>query len=134
MFSKAKRVLVPFTAIAVLAAGSAVLASPAGAEVGAKNTKFCQILSSDQGQGIDFQGLGPAEAKFAAKLERKLAKTGVPAKLKSDLLKLAKVYDRIAKGEDAAAVIGETQASLGKALTRFSKYVAANCIPAVPTT
>jgi hypothetical protein len=134
MFSTVKRVFVPCIALAVLAAGSAVLVSPAGAEVSAKNTKFCQVLTSDQGQGIDFDGLGTAEAKFAAKLQRKLAKTGVPAKLKSDLLKLAKVYDRIAKGEDAATVIADVQGSVGKELTRFSKYVAANCVPAVPTT
>jgi hypothetical protein len=132
MFSTAKRVIVSFTAIGVLAAGSAVLASPVGAEVGAKNTKFCQVLSSDQGTGINFEGLGPAEAKFAAKLERKLAKTGVPAQLKTDLLNLAKVYDRIAKG--ASSLSAKEQASAGKALVRFSKYVAANCSPGVPAT
>jgi hypothetical protein len=134
MFCTIKRVLVSCTAIAVLAAGSAVVASPAGAEVSAKNTKFCKALTSNQGAGINFNGLGPAEAKFADKLLHKLANTGVPAKLKSDLLKVAKVYNRIAKGEDAATVIRETTASLGKALTRFTKYVASNCSPSVPST
>jgi hypothetical protein len=129
MFSTAKRVFVSCTAIAALAAGSAVLATPAGAEVAAKNTKFCTVLTSEQGNGIDFDGLGPDEAKFAAKLERKLAKTGVPAKLKSDLLKLAKVYDRIAKGEDAGKVIADVGDSLTSGLVRFSKYVKANCSP-----
>lgn len=130
MFSTAKRVLVSCTAIAALAAGSAVVAVPAGAEVVAKNTKFCTTLSSDQGTGINFDGLEPPEAKFAAQLMRKLAKTGVPAKLKSDLVSIAKVYDRIAKG--ATSLSAKDQASVGKALTRFSKYVAANCSPSVP--
>lgn len=111
-----------------------MLASPAGAEVAAKNAKFCAVLYGDQGGGINFEGLGPDEAKFAAKLERKLAKTGVPAKLKSDLLKLAKVYDRIAKGEDAGKVVVDVGDSVTKGLVRFSKYVQANCTPPVPVT
>ena len=71
-----------------LAAGLvAALAVPAGARVAEKNDKFCKILYSDQGAGIDFEGLGPAEAEYAATLMRKLAKAGVPAKLKKDLKK-----------------------------------------------
>jgi hypothetical protein len=132
MFSTAKRVLVSCTAIAALAAGSVVLASPAGAEVTAKNTKFCTTLYSDQGTGINFEGLKPPEARYAASLMRKLAKTGVPGKLKSDLLSVAKVYSKIAKG--ATSLSAKEQASVGKALTRFSKYVAANCSPSVPAT
>jgi hypothetical protein len=132
MFSTAKRVFVSCTAIAALAAGSAVLALPAGAEVTAKNTKFCEVLYGDQGTGINFEGLQPAEARYAASLMRKLAKTKVPGKLKSDLLRVAKVYSKIAKG--ATSLSASEQASVGKALTRFSKYVAANCTPSVPAT
>ena len=133
MFSKCKRVLGVTTAVAAFAAGLGMLAAPASARVDEKNDKFCQILSSDQGAGIDFEGLGPAEAGYAATLNRKLAKTGVPAKLKKDLKKLAKVYQRIADGEDASTVIADEQAFLAKALTRFSKYVGANCTPALPS-
>ena len=133
MFSKRKRVLGVITAVAAFSAGLGMLAGPASARVEQKNARFCEILSSDQGAGIDFEGLGAAEAEYAAKLNRRLAETGVPAKLKKDLKKLAKVYQRIADGEDASTVIADEQAFLGKALTRFSKYVQANCTPAVPT-
>ncbi|MGI8796978.1 MAG: hypothetical protein ACR2IR_10435 [Acidimicrobiia bacterium] len=88
MLSKCKRVLGAITAVAALAAGLGMLAVPAGARGEAKNDKFCEVLSSDQGAGVDFEGLGPAEAEYAATLNRKLAKTGVPAKLKKDLKKL----------------------------------------------
>lgn len=132
--STLKRVIGATAAISALAVGSTVLAVPAGARADARNPKFCQILSSDQGAGIDFDGLGAAEAKYAAKLVRKLAKTGVPAKLKSDLGKLAKVYDKIAKGKSANTVLAEQQNLIAKALTRMSKYTAENCAARVPST
>ena len=95
---------------------------------------YTAVLSGDQGTGINFEGLGPAEAKFAAKLMRKAAKAGVPARLKADLAKLAKVYDRIANGEPAAKVLDAAgQKAVLPALTRFSKYVAANCTPVSTT-
>jgi hypothetical protein len=84
-------IVVVAVAVAALAATSTMSAVPASARVAAKNTAFCQILSSEQGSRIDFDGLGPDEAKFAARLNRKLAKTAVPAKLKRDLVKLAKL-------------------------------------------
>jgi len=133
MLSKCKRVLGAITAVAALAAGLGMLAVPAGARGEAKNDKFCEVLSSDQGAGIDFEGLGPAEAEYAATLNRKLAKTGVPAKLKKDLKKLATIYERIADGEPANEVVAEEQEFIGKALTRFSKYVQKNCSPTVPS-
>ena len=105
----------------------------AAARVEVKNAKFCQILSSDQGADIDFDGLGAAEAKYAAKLTRKLAKTGVPAKLKSDLEKLAKVYDRIAEGESPAAVLADEQKAITKSFVGFTTYVSANCAPSTPS-
>lgn len=118
----------------VALAAATVLAVPASAGAEAKNPKFCEALYSDKGgQGIDFEGLGPAEAKYAAKLMRKLAKTGVPAKLKSDLGKLAKFYDQIAKGDTKG--IAKQQKTITQALTTFSKYTAKNCSPPrVPST
>jgi hypothetical protein len=135
MPSKSTRVLVASIAIATFIATFGVVAAPAGASVPQTNTKFCAVLGSDQGAGINFDGLGPEEAAFAAKLERKLAKTGVPAKLKKDLKKLAAVYDRIANGETAAEVLdAKGQAAILPALTRFSKYFAANCVGTPPAT
>jgi len=124
-------------ASAIVAAGLAAglvaaLAVPAGARVAEKNDKFCKILYSDQGAGIDFEGLGPAEAEYAATLMRKLAKAGVPAKLKKDLKKVAKIYDRIADGASEGD-LADDQDFILEALTRISKYSAKNCTPAVPT-
>jgi len=133
MPSKVKRTLVAITAVAAFTASLGLSAAPASARVLVLNDKFCAVLG-DQGLGIDFSGLGPAEAKFAAKLSRKAAKTGVPAKLKKDLNKLAKVYDRIAHGEPSIKVLTDRQAFIGKALTRFGKYFAANCIATPPST
>lgn len=133
MSSKPKRALGAITAVAALTAALGLSVAPAGARVVAKNDKFCAVYT-DQGAGIDFEGLGPDEAKYAAGLSRKAAKTGVPAKLKKDLKQLAKVYDRIAGGESSNAVVAEQQAFMASALTRFSKYFRANCIPAVPST
>jgi hypothetical protein len=121
-------------AVAAIITVLGVSAANAGARVRATNDKFCAVLSSDQGEGIDFEGLAPDEAGFAAKLMRKAARTGVPAKLKADLARIAKVYDRIADGEPAAKVLdAEQQRAILPALTRFSKYAAANCTT-VPTT
>ena len=134
MNGRFERTSVAVIAIATCIAAFGVSAAPAGARVAEKNTKFCAALGSDQGAGIDFEGLGPEEAAFAAKLERKLAKTGVPTKLKKDLGKLARVYDRIAKGESAAEVLDAAgQKAILPALTRFSKYVAANCVETPPS-
>ena len=133
MSANPKRTVV-LCAVAALTATIGLSASPAVAHVAAANTKFCAVISGDQGSGIDFDGLGPAEATFAAKLMRKAGKTGVPGNLKADLGKLAKVYDRIADGEPAAKVLSPSaQKAILPALTRFSKYVAANCT-VVPTT
>jgi hypothetical protein len=135
MPSKSTRALVASIACATFIATVGVVAAPAGASVAAKNAKFCAVLSTDQGSGIDFEGLSPEEAAFAAKLERKLAKTGVPAKLKKDLKKLAAVYDRIANGETAAEVLdADGQAAVLPALKHFSTYVAANCLTTPPST
>jgi hypothetical protein len=133
MPSKPTRTLAAITAVAALTAVLGLSAAPAGAGVVAKNDKFCAV-ASDQGLGIDFSGLGPDEARFAAKLMRKAAKTGVPAKLKKDLNKVAKVYDEIAGGEPADKVVADQQTFIVRALTRFGKYVAANCIAPTPST
>ena len=118
-------VLVAFAAFATVG----IPAAPAGARVAATNDRFCSVLSSNQGAGIDFDGLEAPEAHLAAKVMRKAAKTGVPATLKADLAKIAAVYDRIAKGEPAAEVLDAAhQKALLPRLTRFGKYVAANCI------
>ncbi len=123
-------VLVAFAAFATVG----ISAAPAGARVAATNDQFCSVLSTDQGAGIDFDGLEAAEARLAAKVMRKAAKTGVPAALKSDLAKIAAVYDRIAGGEPAAEVLDAAhQKALLPGLMRFGKYVAANCI-ATPST
>jgi len=133
MSASPKRTVAMLSAVAALTAVIGISASPVEAHVAAANTKFCAVLSSDQGTGIDFEGLGPAEATFAAKLMRKAAKTGVPANLKADLGKLAKVYDRIADGEPAVKVLSPSkQKAILPALTRFSQYVTANC--SAPTT
>lgn len=135
MLSKSKRVLGVTTAVATLAAGLGMLAGPASARVAEKNDKFCAVFNdayAEDAPDIDFEGLGPAEAEFAATLNRNLAKTGVPAKLKKDLKKLAKIYDRIADGATESEIADEQDFIL-KALTRFSKYVTANCQPAVPS-
>jgi len=135
MESKVRRVSTAIVVAGVAAALLTVLAVPAGARVAEKNEKFCEILyGGDQGAGLDFDGLSPAEAELAAKLFRSLANTGVPAKLKKDLKKLAKVDQRIADGEPANVVLADEQESIGKALARLTKYVGANCSPAVPST
>ena len=121
-------------AVAAIITMLGVSAARAGARVAATNDKFCAVLSSDQGEGINFEGLAPDEARSAAKLVRKAARTGVPAKLKADLTTIAKVYDRIADGEPAAKVLdAEQQKAILPGLTRFSKYVAANCTAAPKT-
>lgn len=132
MFTKPKRIITAVISVAALGATVALSAAPAGATVASANDEFCAIVSGPGG-GIDFEGLGPEEAQFAATLMRDAAKAGVPAKLKKDLRKVAKVYDRIADGEPAAVVVAEKQASINKALTRFSKYVGANCGAPAPT-
>ena len=131
MHSSRRRTLVTIIGTVALTVGLALSATPAGARVAAANTEFCTIVS-DPGLGIDFEGLGPEEATYAADLLRDAAKTGVPKKLKKDLRKLAKVYDRIGDGEPAADVVGDQQAFITKALIRMSKYTAANCTPAAP--
>jgi len=127
---------IPGAIVAVgLAAGLVVaLAAPAGARVSQKNDEFCQIFYGDQGAGIDFEGLGPAEAELAAKLFRKAADSGVPPKLKKALKRLAKIDQRIADGEPANVVLAEEQEFIGKALARLTKYLGANCSPTAPAT
>jgi hypothetical protein len=134
MRAKLKPSVAVVVAAAALTSMLGMSAAHAGARVEATNDKFCTVLSSDQGEGINFEGLAPDEAGFAAKLLRKAARAGVPAKLKADLAKIAKVYDRIANGEPAAKVLdADQQKAILPRLTRFSKYVAANCTTA-PTT
>ena len=134
MLAKSKASVAVVVAVAALITVVGVPTASAGTRVKATNDKFCAVLSGDQGQGINFEGLAPKEAAFGAKLLRKAARTGVPAKLKVDLAKLAKVYDRIAEGEPAAKVLdAEQQKAILPGLTRFSKYFAANCATAPPT-
>jgi hypothetical protein len=135
MSATSKRTVATLSVVVALTTMLGLTATPAVARVAAANAKFCAVLSSEEGAGIDFEGLGPAEATFAAKLMRKAAKTGVPGSLKADLGKLAKIYDRIADGESAAKVLSPSQQkAILPALTRFSKYTAANCAVPVPTT
>ena len=134
MRAKLKPSVAVVVAVAALVTVLGVSTAGAGTRVKATNDKFCAVLSSDQGDGINFEGLAPEEAGFAAKLLRKAAKAGVPAKLKADLAKIAKVYDRIADGEPAAKVLdAKQQKAILPGLTRFSRYVAANCTTAPPT-
>jgi hypothetical protein len=134
MPTKAGRTTAILVALAVLATVLVTSAAPAGARITASNTQFCTVLSGNQGAGIDFDGLGAPEARLAAKVMRKAAKTGVPVRLKADLTSIAAVYDRIADGEPAAKVLDAAhQKALLPRLTRFGKYVAANCI-ATPST
>ena len=58
----------------------------------------------------------------------------MPAKLKSELEKLAQIYDRIANGSPANTVVAGEQKFILKVLTEFSTYVRANCATSVPTT
>jgi hypothetical protein len=132
MSSKTMRFITAAMSLAMLGVAVGFSAAPAGARVAATPEEFCAIVS-DQGIGIDFEGLGPDEAQYAATLMRKAAKTGVPAKLKKDLTKLAKVYDRIAGGEPASEVVADKQAFILKALTRFGKHTAASCIAPTPS-
>jgi hypothetical protein len=116
-------------ALAALVATLGIAPAAAGARVAAGNDRFCQVLASNQGAGIDFDGLAAPEARLAAKIMRKAAKTGVPATLKADLAKIATVYDRIGKGTPAAEVLDAAhQKALLPRLTRFGRYVAANCV------
>ena len=134
MPATSRRTIAVLVALAALATTIGISAPPAGARVAATNDRFCTILSTEQGAGIDFEGLEAPEARLAAKVMRKAAKAGVPAKLKADLGKIAAVYDRIAGGEAAAEVLDAAkQKALLPGLTRFGKYVAANCI-ATPST
>jgi hypothetical protein len=129
MRAKSRRTNAVLVALIALAATVGISGTPAAARVSAGNDRFCSALSSDQGAGIHFDGLGAPEARLAAKVVRKAAKTGVPAKLRADLARIAKVYDRIADGEPAAEVLDAAhQKALLPGLTRFGKYVAANCV------
>ena len=128
MPAKSRRTTAAFVALAAFTTVG-ISAAPAGARVAATNEQFCSVLSSNQGAGIDFDGLEAPEARLAAKVMRKASKTGVPATLKADLAKIAAVYDRIADGEPAAEVLDAAhQKALLPRLTRFGKYFAANCI------
>ena len=132
MFSKSKRMLAAFLGAAALAVTIGVSAVPASARVASSNEEFCAVFAA-QFPAIDFEGLGPDEAKLGAKLFHKGAKAGVPAKLKKDMNKIAKIYARIAHGEAASDVLdADTQASVLPRLTRFSKYFAANCVATAP--
>ena len=128
------------TTSAAVAAGLAAtftiaLAVPAGATLPVKNDKFCKIIYGDErAAGIDFEGLSPEEAAYAAKLFRRLANTGVPAKLEKDLKGLAKIDQRIADGASARKVLAAEQDFITPALIRFSRYAGANCAPPVPST
>lgn len=134
MHSNVKRALVAVTLVAAFAATFGWSTTAAHARVVAANTKFCAVFSG-QTTGIDFEGLGPAEAKLGAQLFRKAARTGVPSRLKQDLKKVAKVYDRIAHGEAATDVLDAAgQAAVLPSIVRFSKYFAANCVPTTPST
>jgi hypothetical protein len=111
--------------------GLTITGSPTitGARVAATNDRFCSVIAGDQGAGVDFDGLGVPEARLAARVIRKAAKTGVPAPLKADLARIASMYDRIAAGEPAAKVLdARQQKAILPALAKFGKYVAANCI------
>ena len=120
--------------IAALGVTLAFSAAPASAHTVAQNDKFCAVFR-DQFPAIDFEGLGSDEAKFGADLLNKAAKTGVPAKLKKDLKQIAKVYDRIARGEPASKVLdAKQQKAILPALRRFSSYFAKNCFGTAPTT
>ena len=134
MSSPVERVFSTVVAAAVVATTLTLFAAPAGARVGTQNTQFCQALASDQGAGTDFEGLGPVEATYAAGLTRKLAKTGVPAKLKRDLEKLAKLYDKIAAGAAANAVVAGKQKFATMVLVELTSYVKENCTTSVPST
>jgi hypothetical protein len=126
--TKWKPPVVVLVAVAALVTMLGVSPAGAGARVAATNDKFCAVLSTDQGQSLNFEGLAPNEARFAANLLRKAARAGVPAKLKADLATIAKLYDRIAHGEPALKVLDAAQQkAILPGLTRFSKYVAANC-------
>jgi hypothetical protein len=134
MAQKARHTAAVLVALAALTTTAGISVAPAGATVPATNDRFCTVLSNDQGAGIDFEGLEAPEARLAAKVMRKAAKTGVPANLKADLVKIAAVYERIAGGKPAAEVLDAAhQKDLLPRLTRFGKYVAANCI-ATPST
>jgi hypothetical protein len=114
-------------------ASAAALIQPAAAHAAPANGKFCALFSG-QYPSIDFEGLGPAEARLGAELFGKAAKSGVPAKLKKDLKKMAKVYDRIADGESAAEVLDAAQQRrILPSVTRFSKYFATQCAPTPST-
>lgn len=128
MSTRFKRVSTTFICVAALSVTAGLTAAPAGARVATANPEFCAIVS-DPGFGVDFEGLGTEEAQYAADLFRDAAKTGVPAKLKKDLKKLAKVYERIANGESAATIYASKQKSITNALVRLSEYNFANCSP-----
>jgi hypothetical protein len=132
---RSRRSVRSVVAVVTLAACIALVgaSAPAGARVAAATDRFCAIIADNQGAGLDFDGLAAPEARLAAKVVRQAAKTGVPSRLKADLAKIASVYDRIASGESAAEVLDAAhQKALLPGLTRFGKYVAANCI-ATPT-
>jgi hypothetical protein len=119
---------------AALTATLALSAAPAGARVVAPKDKFCAVFR-EQFPAIDFEGLGSDEAKFAANLFSKAEKTGVRANLKKDLKQIAKVYDRIARGEPAIKVLdAKQQKAILPALRHFSTYFAKNCFGTAPTT
>jgi hypothetical protein len=66
--TKWKPPVVVLVAVAALVTALGVSTADAGARVEATNAKFCAVLSSDQGQGINFEGLAPNEARFGANL------------------------------------------------------------------
>ena len=133
--SASRRITSAAVAAGLAATFTAALAVPAGATLPAKNDKFCEMVSGSNGAaGIDFEGFSPKEAAYAARLFRRLANTGVPARLEKDLKRLAKIDQRVADGDPARKVLAAEQEFIAPALTRFSKYVGANCSPPVPST
>lgn len=102
--------------------------SHASAFVGGDKKAFCRTLS-------EFGGSAPfAEAatsgKDAAELKgplKKLAKAAPSKSLKSALKTLAKLFNRIGRGEEIEDLGTKDIAKLNKAMTKFSVFVARNC-------
>lgn len=131
------RKLAAMVAMVTLAAGTCLIAAPAGASVAAKNTKLCKALS-DASDNIDVlptsgTSINKKQAAATASALRKAARSA-PPKVKDAINTLADAYKRLGNGDSIVEVLADDGLDYAKALGTFGKYYAKNCVnlPALP--
>ncbi len=137
-----RRVAVSLLVAALAAVLFAATASPGGASVTAKNTKFCSAVAKigNSIQGSSGNRLDQKVAKADAKALKKAA-NAAPGKVKSALNQMASVFAAVGSSSSATDA-AKAEAALAanskyrKAVLTFVSYYTKNCltIPSIPTT